>query len=55
MLFVYKATGIILAYFTTYTREDENLPIIRDAINWIHLRYSLAVKIVRSNGEMDRK
>jgi hypothetical protein len=43
-----------LAYFTTCAKENENLPIIRDAINWLHLRYNLAVKIVRSDGEMNR-
>ena len=43
-----------LAYFTTCAKENENLLIIRDVINWLHLRYNLAVKIVRSNGEMNR-
>ena len=43
-----------IAYFTTCARENENLPIVRDAINWLHLRYNLGVKVVRSDGEMDR-
>lgn len=55
LLLVCEATGMTLAYFTTCSKEDENLPIIRDAINWLHLRYNLAVKIVRSDGEMNRK
>jgi hypothetical protein len=55
LLLVCEATGMTLAYFTTCAKEDENLPIIRDAINWLHLRYNLAVKEVRSDGEMNRK
>ena len=43
-----------LVYFTTCAKENENLPIIQDAINWLHLRYNLAVKIIRSDGEMNR-
>ena len=42
------------AYFTTCTKENENLPIIRDVINWLHLRYNITVKKVRSDGEMNR-
>ena len=42
-----------LTYFTTCAKEDENLPIVRDAINWLHLHYNLTVKIVRSDDEMD--
>src|SRR6266516_2093696 len=54
LLLTCEATGMTLAYFTTCAREHENLPIIRDAINWLHLRYNLAVKVVRSDGEMNR-
>jgi hypothetical protein len=54
LLLTCEATGMILAYFTTCPKENENLPIVRDAINWLHLRYNLGVKIVRSDGEMDR-
>jgi hypothetical protein len=43
-----------LAYFTTCTKENENLPLIWDAINWLHLWYNLAVKIVQLDGEMNR-
>ena len=43
-----------LAYFTTCVKENENLPIIRDAVNWLHLRYNIAVKIIRLDGEMNR-
>src|SRR6266436_2469008 len=54
LLITCEATGMTLAYFTTCAKENENLPIIRDAVNWLHLRYNLAVKIVRSDGEMNR-
>ena len=54
LLLTCEATRMTLAYFTTCTKENENLPIIQDAINWLHLRYNLAVKIVRSDGEMNR-
>ena len=53
LLLVCEATGMTLAYFTTCAKEDENLPIVRDAINWLHLHYNLTVKIVRSDDEMD--
>jgi hypothetical protein len=43
-----------LAYFTTCAKENENLPIIRDAVNWLHLQYNIAVKIIRSDREMNR-
>ena len=45
----------MFAYFTTCARENENLSIVRDAVNWLHLRYNLAVKIIRLDGEMDHK
>ena len=48
-----EATGMTQAYFTTCSKENENLTIIRDAINWLHLRYNIAVKKVRSDGEMN--
>jgi hypothetical protein len=46
--------GMTLAYFTTCSKENENLPIICDAINWLHMRYDLTVKIVHSDGEINR-
>ena len=49
MIMTCEATGMTLAYFTTSAREDENLPIIKDAINWLHLRYGLKVSVVRSD------
>jgi len=45
---------MVLAYFTTSSREDENLPIIMDAVNWLKLRYNLSVLVVRSDNEMNR-
>jgi hypothetical protein len=52
MIMTCEATGMTLAYFTTSAREDENLPIIKDAINWLHLRYNLKVSVVKSDDEM---
>jgi hypothetical protein len=43
-----------LPYFTTSAREDEDLPIIKDAINWLQLRYDLKASVVRSDDEMAR-
>ena len=54
MIMTCEATGMTLTYFTTSAREDENLPIIQDAINWLHLRYGLTVSVVRSDDEMAR-
>jgi hypothetical protein len=50
-----EATGNVITYFTTCSREDENLPIIQDAVNWLQLRYSLTVSVVRSDSELNRK
>jgi hypothetical protein len=54
MIMTCEATGMTLAYFTTSAREDENLPIIKDAINWLHLRYNLKVSVVKLDDEMVR-
>ena len=40
----YEATGMTQAYFTMCTKENENLLIIRDTINWLHMQYNIAVK-----------
>src|SRR3954467_5051867 len=55
MLIVCEATGMVLAYFTTCAKEDENLPILQDAVNWLHLHYNLKISAVRSDSELDRK
>jgi hypothetical protein len=49
-----EATGMTLPYFTNCVRENENLPIIKEVINWLHLWYNLKVRIIRSDGEMNR-
>src|ERR1700721_584992 len=49
-----EATGMALTYFTTCSREDENLPILQDAVNHLQLRYNLKIKVVRSDNEMNR-
>ena len=54
MIMACEATGKAIGYFTTSAREDENLPIIKDAINWLDLRYHLKVSVVRSDDEMAR-
>ena len=54
LLIICEATGMTLAYFTTCAKENENLPIIRDVINWLHLRYNVAVQIVWSDREMNQ-
>ena len=54
LLITCEAIGMTLTYFTTCAKENENLPINRDAVNWLHLRYNIAVKIIRSDGEMNR-
>jgi hypothetical protein len=35
---------MVLTYFTTCSKEDENLPILQDAINYLQIRYDLEVK-----------
>jgi hypothetical protein len=49
-----EATGMVLTYFMTCAKEDENLPILKYAANYLHLRYNLQVKVVRSDNEMNR-
>jgi hypothetical protein len=41
-----EATGMTLPYFMICARENENLPIIKEAINWLHLWYDLKVRII---------
>lgn len=54
VLITCEATGMVLAYFTTSSREDENLPILKDVVNWLKLRYNLPISVVRSDSEMNR-
>jgi hypothetical protein len=49
-----EATGKVLVYFTTCSKGDENLSIIKDAVNWLQLRYNLPVMVVRLDHEMSR-
>ena len=50
----YEAMGMTLTYFIIYSKKNENLPIIRDAINWLYLWYNIAVKKVRSDSKMNQ-
>lgn len=54
MFITCECTGLVLAYFTTSSKESENLPIMKDAVHWIRSRYGLPVKVVRADGEMNR-
>jgi hypothetical protein len=54
LLMTCEAMGITQAYFTTCAKDNENLPIIRDAINWLHLRYNIVVKKIWSDGKMNQ-
>jgi hypothetical protein len=54
VLIICEATGKALGYFTTSSREDENLTIIKDTVNWLKLRYNLPISVVRSDSEMNR-
>ncbi len=45
---VCKVTGYIFGYFTICPKKDENLPIVKDVVNWLQLRYDIKV-----HGEMD--
>jgi len=51
---VYEATNYAFGYFIIYLKEDENLPIVKDVMNWFQFRYNIKVCIVRSDGKMDR-
>ncbi len=50
---VCKVIGYALGYFIICPKEDENLPIVKDVVNWLQLRYDIKVRVVRSDSEMD--
>jgi hypothetical protein len=50
-----EATGMVLAYFTTCPKEEENLPILKDAVHWLQLRHQVRVKVIRSDNELNRR
>ncbi len=50
---IYKTTNYTFEYFTICSKEDENLPIIKDVVNWLQLRYNIKIYIVCSDGEID--
>ncbi len=50
---VCKVIGYTLGYFTIYPKKDENLPIVKDVVNWFQFRYDIKVCIVCSDSEMD--
>ncbi len=50
---VCEAIDYAFGYFTICPKEDENLPIVKDVINWFQLRYNIKVCMVRSDNEMN--
>ena len=50
---VCKVTGMAMTYSTQLAKEDENLPLIKDFVTWVALRYNLEVKVIRSDNEMN--
>ncbi len=50
---IYEAIGYTFGYFTICSKEDENLPIVKDMMNWFQLQYNIKVRIVCSDGEID--
>ncbi len=50
---VYEAIGYTFGYFTICPKEDENLPIVKDVVNWLQFRYNIKVRVVCLDGEMD--
>jgi hypothetical protein len=45
---------MVLGYFTNSSREDENLPILEDTVNWLKLKYNLPISVVRFDSELNR-
>ncbi len=50
---VYKVIGYALGYFTIYPKKDENLPIVKNIMNWLQLQHDIKVRVVCSNGKID--
>jgi len=48
-----KTIDYAFGYFTIYPKKDENLPIVKDVVNWFQFRYNIKVRIVCSDNEMD--
>ena len=54
MMVVCNATVMAKAYYTTSSKEDENLLLTKDFVNWLKDRHKLEVKVIRSDNEMNQ-
>jgi len=50
---VCEAIGYAFGYFIICPKENENLPIVKDVVNWLQFRYNIKVRIICSDGEID--
>jgi hypothetical protein len=55
MFITCRWTGIVFPYFmTTHGTEQENLRVLKDFVQWCQKRYSLDVRVIRSDNELNR-
>ena len=54
MIIVCEATGIAMTYFTQSAKKNENLPLVKNFMNWLARRHNLDVKVIWTNNEMNR-
>lgn len=43
-----------ISYFTEITKENKNLPLMKDFVTWLALYHNLEVKVIQSNNEINR-
>ena len=54
MVAVCKATWMAVTYFMKSTKENQNLPLTQNLINWLAQRYNMDVKVIRSDNQMNQ-
>ena len=53
MVVVCEATGMAICYFTQSAKEDKNLPLTQDFVNWLTTCYNLDVKVICTDNEIN--
>ena len=49
-------SDIVFSYFmSTHSQEKENLQMIKNFVNWMRKRFSLQMKIIKSDNKLSQK
>ena len=54
MVVVCEVTRMPVTYFMKLAEETRNMPLTQKLVNWLAKRYNLAIKVIRSDNEMNR-